>query len=133
MRDRVKEKKIIDSIPPEPWQVTEKGNRVKSLAIVSTAYEGIPQRNICSGISPKTNYASFITTARTAWPEDLAWRERTEKALRQIEWSGVGPENRPGMPRGIRGHVCPVCRGREEEGHYSDCELAALLGGADGE
>ncbi len=58
---------------PGPWIVVEKGNSVKSQAVISENY---PEIGICSGISIRRHCADFIAHARADIPALIAEVER---------------------------------------------------------
>ncbi|MDP4117696.1 MAG: DUF3850 domain-containing protein [Bacillota bacterium] len=57
-----------DKATPGPWKVIDKGNTVKSFAVVSVAFDNSPQQMICPNMSPKTGNAAFIAHAREDIP-----------------------------------------------------------------
>lgn len=125
MRNRDKEKQIIAAATAGPWQwediATELliGNKIITGSLRSiNSMPGLPELVIDYAESIGGNDAAFIVAARVAWPQDLAWRERAERLLRDIQWV-VG--------------YCPVC-GKSpfehpEGKHRDNCELAKLMGG----
>jgi len=70
MTDLITEaRELCETATPGPWRGIERGNSVVSHGVVTVAYDGIPQQNICSGISPKTGNAALIARSRTLVPE----------------------------------------------------------------
>ena len=82
MRDFEKDRKICEVASKGPWRAVERGNSVTSFAVVTVAYEGMPQKNICSAISPKTEDATFIAAARDGWPAALERITELENLLK---------------------------------------------------
>jgi hypothetical protein len=113
LRDRAREKEIIACQLAEPWQVLiGKGKDSGILQII--AENGVSNPGI------ERNKAMFIVAARTGWPEDLAWREKAEKLLQKLEWSGGDDEY-------CQYKFCPCCRRWNQSGHAVDCELKSLI------
>lgn len=57
-----------EAATPGPWRDIERGNSVISHGVVTVAYDGMPQQNICAGISPKTGNAAIIAHSREDIP-----------------------------------------------------------------
>lgn len=124
MRDREQEKKIIANTPSLPW--TKKtpfdiecdgcgecacGCDVTSNDEYQTAY--VQAVGMDSFTNPVTD---FIEAASVGWHEDLAWRERAEKILKDIDRQNI---------------LCPICRFIGVgigDNHHPTCELKALIG-----
>lgn len=127
MRDRAKEKEIIAGATEGPWIAIpdiRPGITVvnPTNTDINKGYIGYGHLLTINKYQDNMNDAEFIATARTAWPEDLAWRERAERMLKLLEWIFVPGQQLP---------VCMICRKKYSEGHKINCELAALLGGKD--
>ena len=120
MRDRAKEKEIIAGATEGPWMALS-----QEICVGKENDSGIRYTPVASNVTGRKQWFSqensrFIATARTAWPEDLAWRERAERMLKLMEWIFVPGKEFP---------VCLCCRAKYPDGHGIDCEMAALLGG----
>ena len=61
MRDLRTDMEICNAATPEPWELTVKGNSVKSYAI----------NGICHGMKIHGKDAYFIAEARQGWPEAI--------------------------------------------------------------
>lgn len=78
-----------EAATPGPWRAIERGNSVMSHGVVTVAYDGLPQQNVCAGISPKTGNAAFIAHAREDIPylleqiESLTAQLSDEKVVSQ--------------------------------------------------
>lgn len=76
---------------PGPWKPIEKGNTVPSHAVFAPSIDGSAPVNICSGISPKTGNADFISHSRADIPALRAEVERltAENATltKALEWA----------------------------------------------
>ena len=97
MRDFEQDRKICEVASKGPWRAVERGNSVTSFAVVTVAYEGMPQKNICSAISPKTEDATFIAAAREGWPAALA---EIESLKRQLQEAAIFAASQPHCPDG---------------------------------
>lgn len=64
-----------------PWKGIEKGNTVRSFAVVTVAYEGEPSENICSGITPKNGNSQFIAASREFVPYAAEWMIKAKELL----------------------------------------------------
>ena len=73
-----------EAATPGPWKPIEKGNTVPSHAVFVPSIDGSVPVNICSGISPKTGNAAFISHSRADIPALLAEVERQNCELSRI-------------------------------------------------
>jgi hypothetical protein len=65
--DIAKARELLEGTTKGEWRVVQKGNSVPSHAVATTAYDGEPQINVCSGISPKTGNALWIAHAHNTY------------------------------------------------------------------
>ena len=97
MRDFEQDRRICEAATKGPWKAIERGNSVTSFAVVTVAYLGEPQKNICSLISPKTSNAEFISEAREGWPAAL---DEIQNLKLQLLSAGVFAASQPHCPDG---------------------------------
>ena len=85
MTDLITEaRELCEKATPGPWRKVIKGNSIQSHALEADVYlgaEGFRRITICSGISPKTQNAAFISRSRTLIP---ALCDALEKANAEI-------------------------------------------------
>lgn len=80
--DIAREREMLEGTTQGEWRVVQKGNSVPSHAVATTAYDGEPQINVCSGISPKTGNARWIAHAHNHY---AALLDELEGARAEIE------------------------------------------------
>ncbi len=103
-----------EAATPGPWKPIEKGNTVPSHAVFVPSIDGSVPVNICSGISPKTGNAAFISHSRADIPALLAEVER----LNAYESIDLLPEQIEAM----QGHNIALI----EENAAKDQQIATL-------
>ena len=80
MIDTAELRRLLAEATPGEWRAVERGNSVPSHVVVTTAYDGAPSVNVCSGISPRTGNAALIVAAVNALPALLDEVERLTAA-----------------------------------------------------
>lgn len=86
MIDTQAEQRLYDATTQGEWRLTEKGNSVPSIAITTTAYDGIPPTNICCGISPKRlGDALWMASAHDQYPALLAEIDKGREAQEEAQ------------------------------------------------
>jgi hypothetical protein len=128
-----------EAATPGPWTPEIRGNTIQSHCVVCDTIYIEKTKNICSGISPKTKNAEFITHARTDIPALLSLLSERDKEITrltaenshweeindtQAEQLGVAYDRTAELlaeNKTLRGELCLHC-GKYKEAHLGRCK-----------